>query len=125
MKQNLHPQWTHQCNVTCSCGNQFVTGASVDHLEVDICSACHPFFTGEMRFVDRQGRVEKFMKRRATAEKISDQRKPRAKRSSKQEANKSYKQILQEQQQLAKTIKKAEKTATSQTTKTAAVTADK
>ena len=125
MKQNLHPQWNHQCTVTCSCGNQFVTGASVDHLEVDICSACHPFFTGEMKFVDRQGRVEKFMKRQAAAQKISGQHKPKTKKSGKQEDNKSYKQILQEQQQLAKTIKKAEKTAASKTTKPAVVAADK
>ena len=125
MKQNLHPQWTHQCTVTCSCGNQFVTGASVDHLEVDICSACHPFFTGEMKFVDRQGRVEKFMKRQAAAQKLSSQRKAKTKKSNKQESNKSYKQILQEQQQLAKTIKKAEKPVASQTNKPATVAADK
>jgi len=63
MKQNIHPQWNHQAKATCACGNTFVTGSQQDEIVVDICSACHPFFTGEMRFVDRQGRVDKFMQK--------------------------------------------------------------
>lgn len=59
MKANIHPTY-HQITVTCTCGNSFVTGSTHDKLSVDICSKCHPFFTGEMRFVDTMGRVEKF-----------------------------------------------------------------
>ena len=58
--KNIHPSYHHDTKVTCSCGNTFVTGSTYQSLDVDICSACHPFFTGEMRFVDTQGRVEKF-----------------------------------------------------------------
>ena len=106
MKQGIHPNWNHNCNVTCSCGNKFVTGANAENLEVDICSACHPFFTGEMKFVDRQGRVEKFMKRRAAAADNAKMKKASKKKQA--DPKKSYKQILKEQQIAIKNLKKAE-----------------
>lgn len=68
MKQNLHPKWNHAAVVTCACGNVFTTGSQQDTITIDICSACHPFFTGEMKFVDRQGRVDKFMQKMSTAQ---------------------------------------------------------
>jgi len=77
-------------------------------LNVDICSACHPFFTGEMKFVDRQGRVDKFIKKRATAEAIAKTKKSKKKATQEStEPVKSYKQILQEQQAVLKQEKKA------------------
>jgi large subunit ribosomal protein L31 len=60
MKAKIHPQYYPDCKVTCACGNTFTTGSTLPEIKVDICSACHPFFTGEMKFVDTQGRVEKF-----------------------------------------------------------------
>ena len=60
MKTSIHPTWNNDAVVTCSCGNTFTTGSTKPEMKVDICSACHPFFTGEMKFVDVQGRVEKF-----------------------------------------------------------------
>ena len=108
MKQGIHPNWNHNCSVTCSCGNKFVTGANADTLEVDICGACHPFFTGEMKFVDRQGRVDKFMKRRAAAAAVSDAQSKKAAKIKKADPKKSYKQILKEQQIAIKNLKKAE-----------------
>lgn len=66
MKANLHPTY-HQANVTCACGNSFTVGSTVADLRVDICSKCHPFYTGEQRFVDILGRVDKFMARRQAA----------------------------------------------------------
>lgn len=66
MKANLHPTY-HQATVTCACGNTFVTGSTVKDLRVDICSKCHPFYTGEQRFVDTLGRVDKFMAKRQAA----------------------------------------------------------
>lgn len=66
MKSNLHPQY-HQVTVTCSCGASFATGSTKDSITVDICSKCHPFFTGEMRFVDTMGRVEKFQAKQKQA----------------------------------------------------------
>jgi large subunit ribosomal protein L31 len=66
MKANIHPTY-HQITVTCSCGASFTTGSTRDHLAVDICSKCHPFFTGEQRFVDKMGRVEKFQAKQKAA----------------------------------------------------------
>jgi len=62
MKDGIHPKY-YQCKVTCSCGNTFVTGSTLPELHIDICSACHPFYTGTMKYVDTAGRVEKFQKK--------------------------------------------------------------
>ena len=108
MKQGIHPQWQHDCVVTCSCGNTFTTGATVKTLQVDICSACHPFFTGEMKFVDRQGRVDKFKKRQKAAAKAKKVQQAKVKKTqSSNEPKKSYKQILREQQEEMKAAAKA------------------
>ncbi|OGC91808.1 50S ribosomal protein L31 [Candidatus Amesbacteria bacterium RIFCSPHIGHO2_02_FULL_47_9] len=64
MKSGIHPQY-FQATVTCACGNSFVVGSTKQSISLDICSNCHPFFTGEMRFVDTLGRVEKFVRRQA------------------------------------------------------------
>lgn len=63
MKTDLHPKWYESANVVCACGNTWTTGATVPEIRTDICSACHPFYTGEQRIVDTEGRVDKFMKR--------------------------------------------------------------
>jgi len=63
MKAELHPQWYSEANVVCACGNTWTTGATVPEIRTDICSACHPFYTGEQRIVDTEGRVDVFMRR--------------------------------------------------------------
>lgn len=60
MKANFHPKYYPEAKVTCACGNSFVTGSTKPEIKVEICAKCHPFFTGEMRFVDTLGRVERF-----------------------------------------------------------------
>jgi large subunit ribosomal protein L31 len=67
MKKDIHPKWYPNCQVTCSCGNTFTVGATVPKIHVEICSRCHPFFTGEMKYVDTLGRVERFQKKQALA----------------------------------------------------------
>jgi|TARA_B100000530_G_scaffold280521_1_gene194070 large subunit ribosomal protein L31 len=62
MKKDIHPEY-HEIEVTCSCGNKIQTRATVKSLSIDICSTCHPFYTGNMKFVDSAGRVEKFQKK--------------------------------------------------------------
>jgi len=99
MKQNIHPTWFHNCQVTCSCGNTFVIGSGSETLQVDICDKCHPFFTGEMRFVDRQGRVDKFLKKMQAAKTAPKSGKKAKKAEAAQQAEeKSYRQILRDQQ---------------------------
>ena len=67
MKQAIHPQWYSDAKVTCACGNTFVVGATKPELRVEICYKCHPFFTGEMKFVDTMGRVERFQAKQKSA----------------------------------------------------------
>ncbi len=63
MKEGIHPEYHDICTVTCGCGNSFVTGSTRKSITVEICSACHPFFTGTQKYVDTAGRVEKFQKK--------------------------------------------------------------
>jgi large subunit ribosomal protein L31 len=66
MKANVHPQYS-EIQVTCSCGNTFATRSTVNKpLHVEVCSACHPFYTGKQKIVDTAGRVEKFRQRYAS-----------------------------------------------------------
>jgi len=60
MRKNIHPDWYPEAKVTCACGNTFTVGSTKPDIHVEICSNCHPFFTGEMKFVDTKGRIEKF-----------------------------------------------------------------
>ena len=64
MKENIHPHY-HEIKVTCSCGNAFNTRSTInkDILNIEICSNCHPFYTGKQKIVDTAGRVEKFQKK--------------------------------------------------------------
>jgi large subunit ribosomal protein L31 len=63
MKESIHPAWFPEATVICACGNTWKTGATIAEIRTDICSACHPFFTGEQRIVDTEGQVDRFMKR--------------------------------------------------------------
>ena len=60
MKNNTHPKYYPNCKVTCVCGNTFLTGSTQAELKVELCSACHPFYTGKQKLVDSARRVEKF-----------------------------------------------------------------
>lgn len=62
MKQGIHPEY-YETTVRCACGETFTTGSTKKELRVDICSKCHPFFTGKQKFVDTGGRVDKFKKK--------------------------------------------------------------
>jgi len=62
MKPDIHPEYV-EATVVCACGNTFQTRSTKAHLHVEVCSKCHPFFTGERRIVDTAGRVERFLKR--------------------------------------------------------------
>ncbi len=62
MKKGIHPEY-HECTVKCACGETFVTGSVDKEMKVEICSKCHPFFTGKQKLVDTGGRVDRFNKR--------------------------------------------------------------
>lgn len=69
MREGIHPKYYENATVICACGNTWTTGATVEVIHTDVCSACHPFFTGEQRIVDTAGQVERFMRRIEAKEK--------------------------------------------------------
>jgi large subunit ribosomal protein L31 len=69
MKKDIHPAYHDKVKVTCSCGSNFVVGSTMKALAVEVCSQCHPFYTGKQKLVDAAGRIDKFNKRKQEAEK--------------------------------------------------------
>lgn len=67
MKANIHPKWYPEAKVKCACGNTFTVGSTIPEIEVEVCSKCHPFYTGQMKYVDTAGRVDAFMAKREKA----------------------------------------------------------
>jgi large subunit ribosomal protein L31 len=81
MKKDIHPKYFEHAKVTCACGNSFEVGSTEPELHVEVCSACHPFYTGTAKFIDTAGRVDKFQARVKKAqdfkEKKNERRKPK------------------------------------------------
>lgn len=67
MKQNIHPLWNTEAVVNCACGNTFTTGSTLQSIRVEMCAKCHPLFTGQQKFVDTLGQVDRFIKKTETA----------------------------------------------------------
>lgn len=84
MKKEIHPQYFEKAKVRCSCGAEFEVGATVEEFKLDICSQCHPLYTGNKKFVDTAGRLDKFNERLAKTQKLQDELK--AKRAGKVKA---------------------------------------
>ncbi len=83
MKKDIHPKYFPKTKVTCSCGNSFEVGSTVPEIHVEVCSACHPFYTGTQKFIDTAGRVDKF---RAKIEKAKSFKAKNLKKSSDKKA---------------------------------------
>lgn len=84
MKAGIHPTYNANVQVTCSCGNKFTTGSTVEKIDTEICSECHPFYTGKQKLLDTRGNVERFKKRQELAKKTAaekTEKKPRKARS--------------------------------------------
>jgi large subunit ribosomal protein L31 len=82
MKKGIHPTYIEKVTVACSCGNSFEVGSTEKSLQVEVCSACHPFYTGKQKLVDVAGRVDKFRQRQKEAEALKTQH-GKAKKSTK------------------------------------------
>ena len=87
MKKDVHPEY-QECLVTCACGNTFKTRSTKKEIRVEICSACHPFFTGKQKLIDSAGRIEKFKKKFGDAKAIKAAKDVRAARDVKSLAKK-------------------------------------
>ncbi|MGC9399396.1 MAG: 50S ribosomal protein L31 [Anaerolineae bacterium] len=73
MKPDIHPEWYPNAKVICACGNSWTVGATVPEIRIDVCSNCHPFYTGEQRIVDTEGQVDRFLRRLKAREEIQEQ----------------------------------------------------
>jgi len=99
MKANIHPK-THETTIVCStCGTNWPTRSTRQNLRVDICSHCHPFYTGEQRIVDTAGQVDRFMKRLQTTQSLQANTAQRRDRSSEKPAKRSlYQEVFGEEE---------------------------
>lgn len=89
MKKNIHPAYYPDAQVTCACGNKFTTGSTVKEIHVEICSACHPFYTGKQKFVDTAHRVDRFkqLRQKSQAIRTSKKKKPTNKKTEEAKPN--------------------------------------
>lgn len=95
MKASIHPQYFENAQVICACGNKFTTGSTVELLHVELCSKCHPFYTGEQRFLDTASRIQKFQKKQDVSKEYLSKKvlKKEAERK-KQEGPKTLREML-------------------------------
>lgn len=90
VKEKIHPKWYPEARVHCACGSTFTTGSTIPEIAVEICSACHPLFTGQQKFVDTAGRVDKFRQREQIAKRKQEEA---AARKAKREAEKAAAEV--------------------------------
>ncbi len=98
MKQGVHPQWYPEARVACACGAVFTLGATKPEIKVEICANCHPFYTGEMKFVDALGRVDRFVQKQKQAVelagKLAEKKKKKVERQEQLRNPRSLKDML-------------------------------
>ena len=94
MKKKIHPKWYPDAKVTCACGHSFTIGSTEPKIHVEICAACHPFFTGEMKYVDTMGRVEKFQKKQKVAAAVKAKKKKKVRDKKQKERPETLKEML-------------------------------
>lgn len=99
MKKNIHPAYYSEAAIACACGNVLAAGSTKKKIAVEVCSACHPFYTGQARYIDVRGRVERFQAKQEKAKKYVRKQKIFAE---KQSAPRSLKEMLVEAKKKAK-----------------------
>ena len=93
MKANVHPVFFENAQVVCVCGNRFVTGSTQEMIHVELCSKCHPFYTGEQRFVDRGSRIQRFQDKQQKAQQYKATKKAKVEKKDDQ-APKTLREML-------------------------------
>lgn len=93
MKKDIHPKYNTEAKVTCACGNSFKVGSTLPEINVEICSACHPFYTGKQKLVDSARRVDKFQKRVEAKTKAGTARKGKKIKKEKQKKIQAAKKV--------------------------------
>ncbi len=82
MKKKIHPEYHKEAKITCACGNTIATGSTKSELNVEICSACHPFYTGKEKLIDTAGQVDRFKQRMQKTQEIQKQKEAKKKKKS-------------------------------------------
>jgi large subunit ribosomal protein L31 len=100
VKQGIHPQYHADAKVVCACGNTWTTGSTQAELRTDICSQCHPFFTGQQRIIDTGGQVERFTTRLETAERLRQVEAKRAKARAERKRARALVEIVDEDESI-------------------------
>lgn len=95
MKRDIHPQWFPEAQVVCSCGATFTVGATKEVIRTDVCSSCHPFFTGEQRIVDSEGQVERFMRRLERREELLELEEKRQTKKTRRRRSRAVAEIVE------------------------------
>jgi len=83
MKAEIHPAYFKKATITCGCGQKIVLGSTIEDIKVEICSSCHPFYTGKEKIIDTAGKVEKFKAARIKAKEVGPKKKKAEKRAAK------------------------------------------
>lgn len=96
MKKNIHPQYFENAQVICVCGNRFTVGSTQETIHVELCNKCHPFYTGEQRFVDTASRIQKFQQKQEVATQYKNRKvKKEEKQKEKESQPKTLREMLQ------------------------------
>ncbi len=109
MKKEIHPKYNPKVKVRCACGNEFMTSSTKDDLYVEICSACHPFYTGKQKLIDTARRVEKFEERAAKKDQAAKTRKGKKVKKAAQLRKKADKTEVVKEKPAKKPAKKTDK----------------
>ncbi len=94
MKNEIHPKYYTDCKVSCVCGNSFITGSTEPEIKVELCSACHPFYTGKQKLVDTARRVEKFTAKKDASSKVAAGRKGKKVKTAARAEARSKKEVV-------------------------------
>jgi large subunit ribosomal protein L31 len=101
VKKDIHPEYYPEAKVTCACGNTWTTGSTQPELRTEVCSNCHPFFTGQQqRLVDSEGRVERFTRRVNVAEELQQEAQKRAQERAEREKARRLVEIVDEEEEV-------------------------
>lgn len=95
MKANIHPKYYEKAQVFCLCGNKFTVGSTQESIHVELCSKCHPFYTGEQKFVDTSNRIQRFQNKQQIAAQLQASKKKKVEEKKKQQGEpKSLREML-------------------------------
>lgn len=94
MKSNIHPKYYEDARVICACGNTFTVGSTKKEIHIETCYKCHPFYTGEHRYVDTQGKVQQFKNKMKIAQQMKSIKKKKRVKKQQQKTHKTLKELL-------------------------------